>query len=163
MDVNKMTRREFDALSDRKWDEDIGEFDSLVVLPMNISYFDIFWYWMCYFVSKIFRFEPPEIWQIRGMHDSGYRCMDFVACKDNEPICKLSGCSDVVHFNGIGGCGYNWLERYKAVPDKIPPIDWNIDCLLKSGLLRIFCQEYKLKAGEALSSFELFAISKKEI
>ena len=52
----------------------------------------------------------PEIYEINGMHDSGFRTMDFVAYSKNEPICLLSGCSDVIHIDGIGGFGHNCLH-----------------------------------------------------
>lgn len=125
-DVMKMTRKEFNELPERKWDEDIGEFDSLIILPL------------------------------RPIHDSGYRCLDFVACKYLNPICRLSGVSDVLHINGISGLGENWTEKYKSYPDKVSSVDWSIDCLPKSGLLRLFSSK-KLKASTALSSFEIFA------
>jgi len=128
MNANNMTRKEFDALPERKWGEDIGEFDSLVILPGRA----------------------------KDMHDSGFRCMDFVAVRQAEPICRLSGCSDVVHINGIGGYGKNWGCKGGGVPKTIEPISWSIDCLAKSGLLQLFCR-HKLEAGEALSSFELYA------
>ena len=128
MDVNDMTRKDFDALPSRGWNEDIGEFDSLVILPGRV----------------------------KEMHDSGFRCMDFVAVRKTVPICRLSGCSDVVHINGIGGYGKNWFSRVGGIPKTIEPISWSIDCLAKSGLLRLFCR-HNLEAGEALSSFELFA------
>ena len=124
-DINEWTKKEFEALPSRDWNENIGLFDSLIVLPTNYT------------------------------HDSGYKCMDFVAVLNNKPKCKLSGCSDVVHLNGIGGLGYGWLEEYNTVPDKIKPIAWSIDCLRKSKLLRVFSNG-KLIAGEPLSSFELF-------
>lgn len=128
--VNDMTISEFKALPSRKWNEDIGEFDSLIILPTARK------------------------------HDSGYRCMDFIACRGNEAICRLSGGSDVIHINGIGGYGYRWFDEYKTVPHSIAPIGWSIDCLPKSGLLRLFCGD-KLRAGQALSSFEIFAIQKR--
>jgi|TARA_Y100000310_G_scaffold221497_1_gene223068 hypothetical protein len=71
MTVDEMTRKDFEALPMREWNEDIGAFRSLVILPT------------------------------RRIHDSGYVCMDFVAVDDNaEPICRLSECSDVVHIGG---------------------------------------------------------------
>ena len=127
--AERWTRKEFEALPIREWNEDIGEFDTLVILPT------------------------------RRLHDSGFRCMDFIAIKEGTPICRLSGCSDVIHINGIGGYGFKWLEKYGKCPDKIKPTDWSIDCLKTSGLLRIFTHG-KLRAGEALSSFELFSIKK---
>ena len=122
--VTECTRKDFEALPLREWNDDIGEFDSLVILPT------------------------------RRLHDSGYRCMDFIAVIKQEPIYRLSGCSDVIHINGIGGYG-KWANR---VPDLIPPIAWSIDCLRVSGLLQIFCGK-KMIAGPALSSFDLFALT----
>lgn len=120
-----MTRKDFDAVPFRKDWKEEILCDCLVILPQ------------------------------RRLHDSGYRCMDFVACKGNEAICRLSGCSDVMHFDGIGGYGHKWLDKYHTVPSLTPPIDWNIDCLPKSGLLRIFCHG-DILCGMAMSSFEFY-------
>lgn len=117
------TKKELEALPAREWNEDIGEFDSLIILPT------------------------------KHLHDSGFWCMDFVAVKGNEPFCRLSGCSDVIHIDGIGGYG-EWKQN---VPTVIPPKGWSIDCLKKSKLLRLF-SDGKLKAGRALSSFVLYAV-----
>lgn len=131
MNVNQMSREDFESLSTRKWDEDIGEIDSIVIMPTNEE------------------------------HDSGYGCMDFIAVRGDEAICSLSGVSDVVHLNGIGGFGDNWLRKYGGVPDKISPISWSIDCLLKSGFLRLFCSK-SLRVGPALSSFEIYPVEQIE-
>jgi hypothetical protein len=129
--INEMTRKEFEALPCREWNEDIGEFNSMVILPK------------------------------RKKHDSGYRCMDFVAVKnDNTTLCRLSGCSDVIHIDGIGGYGDNWLNKYTTVPKLIPPSGWSIDCLPKSGLLRIWPSSNKMICGLPLSSFEVYAKEK---
>jgi hypothetical protein len=117
------TKKELEALPAREWGEDIGEFDSLIILPT------------------------------KHLHDSGFWCMDFVAVKGNEPFCRLSGCSDVIQIDGIGGYG-EWKQN---VPTVIPPKGWSIDCLKKSKLLRVF-SDGKLKAGRALSSFDLYAV-----
>lgn len=134
MDINKMTRKEFEALPNRQsFDSDVGEFDSLVMLPMKYK------------------------------HDSGYRCMDFVACKNNEPIMRLSGCSDVIHIDGIGGYGKNWFEKEGNVPRVVMAKGWSIDCLGKSGLLRIFVTGgFKITCGLSLSSFEIWGEKEKE-
>lgn len=124
-DVNKWTRKEFDNLPSRKSDEDIGYFDAIIILPTNET------------------------------HDSGFRCMDFVAVINGKPKCRLSGYSDVVHLDGIGGFGKNWVEKYGKIPDKVKPSDWNIDCLVTSGLLRIFGP--KLTVDPALSSFCVYS------
>lgn len=83
--------------------------------------------------------------------------MDFVAINGTEPMCRLAGGSDVLHIDGIGGFGFRWLGRYGTVPKAIPPSGWEIDCLPKSGLFRIFASGYKIFCGAALSSFEIFA------
>lgn len=74
--IHAMTREEFRALPHRKWDEDIGGFDRLVIVPAD---------------------DGAEL------HDSGYRLMDFAAVRDGKAICLLSGCSDVLHIGGVGG------------------------------------------------------------
>ena len=107
LNVNKMTKKQFMCLRLKDWSEDIGMFTSLVILP----------------TSRI--------------HDSGYRCMDFVAIKGDEPICRLSGCSDVIHIDGIGGLGKDWIEEDKGMPKFVVPTGWSVDCLKASGLLRI--------------------------
>lgn len=119
LDIRTATKKELEALRLRNWNENIGLFNSLVVLPT------------------------------RRKHESGYRIMDFVAVKGVSPICRLSGCSDVLHLGGIGG--YNGYYEQ----DTAKNIDWTIDCLPVSGLLRFFCR-YDLYCGPALSSFELF-------
>ena len=127
--IEKWTRKDFEALPVRDWQEEVGEFDSLVILPT------------------------------RSMHDSGFRLMDFVAIKKSIPFIRLSGCSDVIHLDGIGGYGHNWREENGGLPVSIVPKGWSIDCLKTSGLLRIFSDD-TLKAGTALSSFDLYAIKK---
>jgi len=127
MNINTMTRKNFDALPARRWDEDIGEFDSLVILPL------------------------------KKRHDSGYRLMDFVATREGEAVCRLSGCSDVLQLDGIGGLGFEWHLRCGRVPDAIPPASWSIDCLPYSGLLRLFCGG-KMRASDALSSISVYFI-----
>ena len=120
-----MTRKELEAVPQRKnWNENT-ECRTLVILPQ------------------------------RSKHDSGYRNMAFVAGdKDNNPICRIGGGSDVIHIDGIGGYGYS-LD-YK-LPDKIKSKSWSIDCLPKSGLLRIFSR-CDLLAGDSLSSFSLYSL-----
>jgi hypothetical protein len=128
--IETMTRAEFEALPNREWDKDIGPFDSLVILPS------------------------------KRKHDSGYRCMDFVAVVGNKAVCRLSGCSDVIHLDGIGGWGKNRIKdkQFFVKGGMVQGKGWQMDCLPKSGLLRVFCCQYnKLTAGMALSSFEVWA------
>ena len=134
MDIAQMTRKDFEALPDRGgYSEDVGEFSSLVIMPARTS---------------------------RDLHDSGYRLMDYVAVRNGEPIVRLSGGSDVLHLDGIGGFGPNWVERYGKVPDAIPTSAWSIDCLPKSGLLHIWPGSGRMVCGVSLSSFEIYALPK---
>lgn len=129
-DANQMTRKDFENLPNRgSFNTDIGLIDSVVFLPT------------------------------RKKHDSGFRCIDFVAVKGNTPFCRLSGCSDVIHLEGIGGYGFNWLSKYHTCPATVPPSGWSIDCLPTSGLFRLFCGR-KISVSEALSSFEIYTREK---
>lgn len=130
MKVQDMTREDFEKVPHRKnFMSVVKPFKSLVIIPTNEE------------------------------HDSGYMCMDFVSVDEHgEPVERLSGCSDVLHINGIGGYG-NW--RSLNMPRLVPPIAWSIDCLKGSGYLRLFCGQV-LTCGDALSSFEVFAEDKKK-
>ena len=130
MHVNKMTREDFEKVPWRNgiFSEE-KEFYSLVVIPKD------------------------------EIHDSGYRCMDFVSVsKDGEPMVRLSGCSDVLHINGIGGYGH-WKPN-TGIPNKITPVAWSVDCLKESGYIRLF-SDRPLTCGHVLSSFEIFAEEEK--
>lgn len=80
-DINSMTREEILNVPGRGWQEDIGEFDSLIIIPLD------------------------------ELHESDYRLMDFVACIGQKPVRRLSGCSDVIHIGGVGGHGKWSLSR----------------------------------------------------
>lgn len=130
--INEMTRKDFAEIKERKsFYENIGQFRSLVIIPMNYT------------------------------HDSGYKCMDFIAVDKNDfPICKLSGSSDVLHIDGIGGYGKDLTKRLTSQRFIVPGKGWSIDCLKTSKYLRLFC-DGELECGPALSSFEIFGIRKK--
>ena len=102
IDVFTATRAQLKKLPERKWGDDVAPFNSVIILPT------------------------------RRTHDSGYACMDFIGCREGKAIVRLSGCSDVIHFDGDG---------------------WCIDCLPKSQLLQYFNFKGKIKVGQALSSF----------
>ena len=131
MKVNEMKRKDFEGLPHRNWSEDVI-FDSMVIMPGKAN----------------------------DLHDSGYRCMDFVAVVKGEAICLLSGGSDVINLDGIGGYGKDWLTKNEGVPNMVPIAGWSIDCLPKSGLLRIFCNKY-MECDPALSSFSVYATTDK--
>ncbi len=71
------TREEFEKLPyPESFHNTIGEVESLIILPET------------------------------HVHDSGFRCMSFVAIQNGKPTYRISGCSDVIHLGGVGG--YNW-------------------------------------------------------
>jgi len=126
MGINEMTRKELLDVPHKERQEDIGEFDSLIIIPT------------------------------RRKHDSGYRMMEFVAVKGGKPFRRVSGWSDVVHIGGMS-----------ALIDKPKKVAWSIDCLMKSGLLHLFCHQLsaqsisclyqKLTIGCDLSSFDILS------
>jgi hypothetical protein len=131
-EFTKWTRKEFESLPTPKsyTNEEIGEVDSLVILPEKHN------------------------------HDSGWRCMSFVTIQNGVPTYRISGCSDVINLGGIGGYNFQGMSdcessnRIKS--QTVPNANWHIDCLPVSGLLRIFSGKYKLYVGASLSDFELF-------
>jgi len=128
MQVNDMTRKELEAVPIREnWHEEV-RCDSVVILPGRA----------------------------RDLHDSGYRRMDFVAVSNGEPVCRLSACSDVVHIGGLGGYGYRWYDRADALPKRVSPVAWKVECLPESGLLQLWARGGVI-CGSAVSSFELWA------
>jgi len=125
MDILKMKKEDFEKVPFRNAETNLDDFYSAVIIPAE------------------------------DMHDSGYRCMDFVAINSSkEPICRLSGCSDVLDIDGIGGYGLNG-----ALSDKVDNKAWQIDCL-PCGYLRIFPGTgYKLQADSVpVSDYSLYAV-----
>jgi hypothetical protein len=130
--INKWTKRDFMRLPRRKWDENVGSFKSLVIIPM------------------------------KNIHNSGYRNMDFVAVdKKGVPICRLTDGSDILHIEGIGGYGIEKMYgNFKAMDErKIPVAGWTIDCLKRSKLIRLFCDR-EIVCEPAISSFEIYSKGK---
>lgn len=131
--INEMTAEDFEQLPVRGWMDEIGEFDALVIIPGE------------------------------DIHCSGYRCMAFVACFRDFAVCKISGGSDVIHVDGIGGFGEHGILKFFNNNNQQPPnlpLAWCLDCLKVSGYLRLFVGgvNWGLKAGVALSSFDLYSV-----
>ena len=101
---------------------------------------------------------------IQKKHESGFRIMDYIACQNNKTICKLSGCSDILNLDGIGGYGNDKLKKSTYITNRLP-IPWTIDCLNKSGLLRIFIPNYKLfiPTGPSVSNMEIYPCDKNSL
>jgi hypothetical protein len=153
--IQDMTREEFEALPARKWNEDIGEIDSIIIIPAKINAMDELKFILKKYLSRMFSWvKEPELPD--GIHDSGYRCMDFIACKHDQAIIRLSGCSDVINIEGIGGFGFDWFRKYNSCPPTISVSGWSIDCLLRSGLLRLFNGK-KIIVGQGSSNFEIYS------
>jgi len=149
--ITTMTRAEFYALPCRRFTEDIGKFDSLVILPAracNDDFED-----ENEFTEVVV--DRMESGKNTHLHDSGLRLMDFVAVNEDNPICRLSGCSDVLHIEGT-------IEGNSPVEHIYHKRLWTIDCLPESGLLRLFANFAKLKVGQALSNFEVCSLEEEK-
>lgn len=128
MNIMEMKKEDFKKVPFRDKNTDLSDFYSVVILPTE------------------------------EMHDSGYMCMDFVAVNTKrEPICRLSGCSDVLDIDGIGGYG---IDREGLTTGLAAVKGWAVDCL-PCGLLRIYTKDgYKLKVGNmAGSNYELYGVN----
>lgn len=154
--IDNMTVDEFKEVPYRdNWQGDI-ECSCIVILPSVINHKQLWLYSLRKWLSiKFSWFSEPNIYDVEGLHDSGYRQMDFVLIKDEKPLCRAAGGSDVLHLGGIGGYKLGFYR------EKVKPIGWSIDCLPKSGLLRLFTGNL-LVAGSALSSFEIWEKEKEE-
>ena len=116
--IEGMTKEDFDAVPHWEYvDVDFNvPFNSLIILP----------------TEKI--------------HESGYRCMDFVMVStEGKAVCKLSGNADLLNIDGIGGYGpviSGPGSECVRVGDKlyIQPKGWSIDCL-PCGYLRLFARK----------------------
>ena len=87
-------------------------------------------------------FNPKEPFRaiifvpMEDVHDSGFRIMKFVLANENKIVGVVGGGSDVAHINGFGGYGKNFKESLKT--DMVKRIDWSLDCLRESHLMRLF-------------------------
>lgn len=89
MKVTEMHRRDFDNVPAPQFDCISAPFYSLVIIPTN------------------------------KMHGSGYKIMHFVAVdKAEEPLFRISGGSDVINIDGIGGLGN--LSEPRGIPNVRP-------------------------------------------
>ena len=127
--IIEMTKKDFENLPAKDRQEDIGKFDAIVIIPGKYN----------------------------ELRDSGFRLITYVFCKGHYPICKSSGLSDVLHLNGIGGYGGYKKDLDNILKTRLAPIiDWNMDCLPKSGYMRLWCS-YDLTNETDLSSFDVIA------
>jgi hypothetical protein len=161
MNTENMTRKQFMQLPRKKWDEEI-RCNTIVIIPYEINRLDVLKYMLRKRLNRYMPtlFKEPEIYEISGMHDSGYRLMSYALCHDNEPFC-ITDAGDVLHIDGIGGFGYKWFDNFGHVPANVPVAGWTMDCLPNSGLLRLWCSE-DIMVGRSLSSQEVFRIKREK-
>lgn len=95
-------------------------------------------------------FTDVIIVPMNELHDSGYRCMKFILVYQGKIVGVVSGWSDVVHPNGIGNYG-KFINR----TDLVPKMYLSIDCLPKSGCVRLMTQ-YKNKCADFIGSDFIF-------
>lgn len=124
-DYVKWTRKQFEALPKRKRYDEYIECDEIIILPQ------------------------------RTRHDSGFRNMEFVAIRKGKPICRCSGCSDVICLGGIGGSNRVVDPQSGKRQSLVKQVAWCMDCLPTSGLLRFWCDKIMV-LGADLSSFGIF-------
>ena len=94
----------------------------------------------------------------RYLHDSGFRCMTLVAVDQEQyPICQTGACSDAIHIEGIGGFGHHWFQKGTGIPESLPPNEWSIDCLPRSGLLQLMSHTGYIIVGHGMSSMEVYS------
>lgn len=93
-------------------------------------------------------------------HDSGFMCMKFILLNRNKVVGVVSGWSDVVHVNGI--CGFGKNMKYMDCGME-PVAGWSIDCLPKSGCVRLFSRilEYECEDSEFVGSGFVFYAAEK--
>ena len=104
-----------------------------------------------YFFDPNIEFNEVVLVPTNRVHDSGYRCIKYVLGFRGKIVAVIGGASDVLHLNGIGGYGLDFEDAIRT--QKVPLIDWCIDCLDKSGCLRLFSY-HKLKV-EGINSSDL--------
>ena len=95
------------------------------------------------------------------LHDSGFQMMKFILCDGYNVVGAVSGFSDVVHLDGIGGYGLNYKNTVLTKTTHV--IGWKMDCLPKSGCMRLFTNRgNNLKLQSFISSdFEIYVEDKK--
>lgn len=95
-------------------------------------------------LQELENFKPKEnfnaivIVPMEENHDSDFSCMKFILLKGYEIVGVVSGWSDVININGIGGYGEH-LDLNKSRKG----YSWNIDCLPISKCVRLFINDKK--------------------
>lgn len=102
-------------------------------------------------------FNGVVIVPMKENHDSDFSCMKFILLKNYDIVGVVSGWSDVIHLNGIGGYGEHLAEM-----DSPKNHSWSIDCLPKSKCVRLFTGENLKTEGFIGSDFIIYACGKED-
>lgn len=162
-DENLMTLQEFRRLPRKEsWNEYQENIGCVIVLPIEVNTLEVFKFKILRWLGRRIKWiKEPEDWDLpRGIHDSGYRQMEFVLTNIDGEMFRVGGASDVIHIDGIGGRGRFIQSRLFERDLKYTCQDmntcWSVDCLQVSGLLRFFSTPGPISTGPTLSSFEIF-------
>lgn len=101
--------------------------------------------------NKEIKFDSLIIIPTTHKHDSGYKCMEYCAVKNGEPIGIFGGESDVIYLDYI-----NEYDKMLATGNHKT---WKMDCL-PCGYVHLWCNGYNLIASGCLSNFELYTKKK---
>jgi len=88
------------------------------------------------------------ILQSTNIHDSGYRCFIIIGCMDAKPVEIITEWADDL----------NWFIAPQDLPSYSYAPFTHMDCMKKSGAIRVWKREYKFKIGAALSSTDISLI-----
>lgn len=135
LDIRRMTREELLAIPFREDPHnEAGPFTSIVIIPLDT------------------------------IHESGWRCMDFIGVRGVFPVCRLSGQSDNLSLLGVGGGGRRTqrdlgngnvaIDEEEATPR---PHAWEIDCLQTSGLIHLWDRKSTLSVAPLLNDTAAFS------
>lgn len=109
-------------------------------------------------------FSAFAIVPMEELHESGYRVMKFILERDGKIVGAVSGWSDMVHVNGIGGYGAYGDDFMSALKSQMTPrVAIRLDCLPTSGCIRFFCdRDSIMKAEDFIGSDFIFYFRKRE-
>jgi len=112
-------------------------------------------------IKKRSDFNSFVIVPMNDNHDSGFRTMMFILLLDNEILGAVSGWSDVIHVNGVGGYGLDVENALKT--QKVQRVSMSMDCLPVSGCMRFFIDnDHVMELDGFIGSDFVFYFKRKE-
>ena len=105
------------------------------------------------------KFNGVVIVPTNNTHSSGWRSMKYILVNGERIVGSLGGGSDVLHINGIGGFGYGADLDDSIKSGTVKRVAYKIDCLNKSGCLRLFADHWLTLGDDYLgtSDFMVYA------